>query len=80
MLPNLTVAENLVLGREPRRAGLLDHAAIHAEAQAVLSRIGITLDPQRSGASLTVGEQQLVEIAKGAPMRRSSSSTNRPRR
>ena len=65
VLPNLTVAENLVLGREPRRAGLLDHAAIHAEAQAVLSRIGITLDPQRSGASLTVGEQQLVEIAKG---------------
>ena len=54
-----------MLGREPRRAGLLDHAAIHAEAQAVLSRIGITLDPQRSGASLTVGEQQLVEIAKG---------------
>ena len=65
VLPNLTVAENLVLGREPRRAGLLDHAAIHSEAQAVLSRIGITLDPQRSGASLTVGEQQLVEIAKG---------------
>ena len=65
VLPNLTVAENLVLGREPRHAGLLDHAAIHAEAQAVLSRIGITLDPQRSGASLTVGEQQLVEIAKG---------------
>jgi ABC-type branched-subunit amino acid transport system ATPase component len=29
VLPNLTVAENLVLGREPRRAGLLDHAAIH---------------------------------------------------
>jgi len=65
VLPNLTVAENLVLGHEPRRAGLLDHAAIRAEAQAVLSRIGITLDPQRSGASLTVGEQQLVEIAKG---------------
>lgn len=65
VLPNLTVAENLVLGREPRRSGLLDHAAIRAEAQAVLSRIGITLDPQRSGASLTVGEQQLVEIAKG---------------
>ena len=65
VLPNLTVAENLLLGREPTRAGLLDRAAMRAEAQAVLARIGIGLDPQRPGASLTVGEQQLVEIAKG---------------
>ncbi len=65
VLPNLTVAENLLLGREPTRAGLLDRAAMRADAQAVLARIGIGLDPQRPGASLTVGEQQLVEIAKG---------------
>ena len=63
--PRVKFLPLLAIGREPRRAGLLDHAAIHSEAQAVLSRIGITLDPQRSGASLTVGEQQLVEIAKG---------------
>ena len=65
VLPNLTVAENLLLGREPRRAGLLDRAAMRAEATTVLARIGIDLDPLRTGASLTVGEQQLVEIAKG---------------
>ena len=65
VLPNLTVAENLLLGREPRRAGLLDRATMLADARAVLARIGITLDPQRACASLTVGEQQLVEIAKG---------------
>lgn len=65
VLPNLTVAENLLLGREPSRAGLLDRAVMRAEAQAVLARIGIGLDPQRPGGSLTVGEQQLVEIAKG---------------
>ena len=65
VLPNLTVAENLLLGREPTRAGLLHRAAMRDEAQAVLARIGIKLDPQRAGASLTVGEQQLVEIAKG---------------
>jgi ribose transport system ATP-binding protein len=65
VLPNLTVAENLLLGREPTRAGLLDRGRMLADARAVLARIGITLDPERACASLTVGEQQLVEIAKG---------------
>ncbi len=65
VLPNLTVAENLLLGREPTRLGLLDRAGMLAEARAVLSRIGIDLDPQRPCGSLTVGEQQMVEIAKG---------------
>ncbi|MCW5652826.1 sugar ABC transporter ATP-binding protein [Hydrogenophaga sp.] len=65
VLPNLTVAENLLLGRERSRAGLLDRAGMLAEARAVLARIGIELDPLRAGGSLTVGEQQLVEIAKG---------------
>ncbi|MBC7955722.1 MAG: sugar ABC transporter ATP-binding protein [Cytophagales bacterium] len=65
VLPNLTVAENLLLGREPTRLGLLDRAAMLRESREVLARIGITLDPARSCGSLTVGEQQLVEIAKG---------------
>ena len=65
VLPNLTVAENLLLGRERSRAGLLDRSGMLTEARAVLTRIGISLDPLRAGGSLTVGEQQLVEIAKG---------------
>ena len=65
VLPNLTVAENLMLGREPTRLGWLQRGRMLAEAQAVLARIGITLDPQRACASLSIGEQQLVEIAKG---------------
>jgi ribose transport system ATP-binding protein len=65
VLPNLTVAENLLLGREPRRFGLLDRAAMLRESREVLARIGIALDPGRTCGSLTVGEQQLVEIAKG---------------
>lgn len=65
VLPNLTVAENLCLGREPVRLGFLDHRAIRRSASAVLARTGIDLDPDRLCSSLTVGEQQLLEIAKG---------------
>lgn len=65
VLPNLTVAENLLLGREPVRHGLVDRRAMLADASAVLERIGISLDPRRPCSSLSIGEQQLVEIAKG---------------
>ena len=65
VLPNLTVAENLLLGREPTRFGWLDTCRMHAEARAVLARIGITLDPAQACGRLSIGEQQLVEIAKG---------------
>ena len=65
VLPNLTVGENLMLGREPRRFGLLDRSRMMAESSAVLKRIGIELDPRRACDTLSVGEQQLVEIAKG---------------
>ncbi len=65
VLPNLTVAENLMLGREPSRGGWLLRAQMLAEARAVLARIGLSLDAERACGSLSVGEQQLVEIAKG---------------
>lgn len=65
VLPNLTVGENLMLGREPVRFGVLDYGRALREARDVLDRIGIDLDPKRLCGSLTVGEQQLVEIAKG---------------
>ena len=65
VLPNLTVAENLLLGREPTRAGWLQRAAMRAQAHEVLARIGLGLDADRACGSLSVGEQQLVEIAKG---------------
>jgi len=65
VLPNLSVAENLLLGREPTRFGWLGRRGMQAEARAVLARIGIDLEPQRACGSLSIGEQQLVEIAKG---------------
>lgn len=65
ILPNLTVAENLCLGRELTRGGLLNLRALRHEAMLVLQRTGIGLGPDRLCSTLSVGEQQLLEIAKG---------------
>ncbi len=65
LVPELSVADNIFLGREPRIAGLIvDRKAIRAAARQLLLRLGIELDPDARIASLRVGEQQLVEIAK----------------
>jgi ribose transport system ATP-binding protein len=61
---NLTVGANIFLGREPRRLGLIDNRRINADAADVLRRIGLDVDPRRPLRELTIGRQQLVEIAK----------------
>ncbi len=68
LLPNLTVAENMYLGREPRRggpAGYVDRRALRAEAHAALAGLGLRhLDPGARVDWLSLPERQLVEIAK----------------
>ncbi len=65
LVPELSVAANIFLGREPLRAGLvLDRRAMSAAARGLLTRLGIDLDPDARIAGLRMGEQQLVEIAK----------------
>jgi ribose transport system ATP-binding protein len=65
LVPEMTVAENLFLGREPRtRLGLLDRRRLMRESRDVLGQIGVPIEPARRLGSLRVGEQQLVEIAK----------------
>jgi ribose transport system ATP-binding protein len=61
---NLTVGANIFLGREPRRWGLIDNRRINADAAEVLQRIGLDVDPRTPLKELTIGRQQLVEIAK----------------
>jgi len=68
LLPNLTIAENMLLGREPGGYGWLDHAEMITSARNLLLQIGIDLDVERPCGTLTVGEQQLIEIAKGVSM------------
>ena len=66
LLPNLTIAENLFLGREPKRFGFIDRAAMRRRARAVLDRVGVDLDVDVTCGELAIAEQHLVEIAKGA--------------
>jgi ABC-type sugar transport system ATPase subunit len=65
LLPELTVAENIFLGAQPRNAfGLVDIRGRRNHAQELLSRLGVTIDANRLVRTLTVGEQQIVEVAK----------------
>ncbi|MBP1807526.1 sugar ABC transporter ATP-binding protein [Rubellimicrobium aerolatum] len=64
-VPEMTVAENLALGHEPRtRFGLLDRHRMLADAREKLARIHSNIDPRRPLGSLSIGMQQMVEIAR----------------
>ncbi len=69
LFPELSVAENMYLGREPRRLGLVDWARLRADAQTLLSDLGLPLDPEVRVRGLTVAEQQMVEIAKAMTLK-----------
>ncbi len=64
LAPHLTVAQNLFLGREPGRGGLLDRRAETRRAREMLEQVGLAVDPDRRVASLSVAARQRVEIAK----------------
>ncbi len=65
LVPQMSVAENIFLGREPRTSmGLLDLGRLHARSDELLSRLGVALDTRSLVSQLTIAQQQLVEIAK----------------
>ena len=64
MMPDLTVAQNIYIGREPRTGPFLSERALNRRAEELLQRLDIKLDPRRRVGELTVAEQQMVEIAK----------------
>ncbi|WP_157155164.1 MULTISPECIES: sugar ABC transporter ATP-binding protein [unclassified Diaminobutyricimonas] len=65
LLPERSVAENIFLGREPRRGGLVDNRKMARDTAALLTELGIDfIEPGTRVGSLTVAEQQIVEIAK----------------
>ena len=64
LVPEMTVAENLFLGRMPTRHGLVDWDAVYSNAARVLKAANIALDPTALVQHLGVAERQLVEIAK----------------
>ena len=62
--PNLTVAENIHLGRERRRGAFVDRGAMASDCADVLKRLGATFGPRTMVADLSIAERQLVEIAR----------------
>ncbi len=64
LVPELTVGENIFLGREPSRLGIVQWPELYAQAENFLGELGLALDPRTQVASLGTGQQQLVEIAK----------------
>ena len=64
LAPNLTVAENIYLGAEPRKGRFVDRAAMIEGSTPVLERLGAPFGPKTIVATLSIAEQQLVEIAR----------------
>ena len=64
LAPNLDLGANIFLGREPRRRLLIDRSRIRRQSVRYLEMVGLDLPPGRLVSSLSIGQQQLVEIAK----------------
>jgi ribose transport system ATP-binding protein len=65
VIPTLTVAENIHLGHEPQRLGLLDRERMRRQAREVLARLDMPIHPDTPCGELGLGERQMVEVAKG---------------
>ena len=71
LMPDLTVAQNIFIGREDRRKGrvFLDNAKLNKAAKELLAELELTLDPKQLVGTLTIAKQQMVEIAKAVSYR-----------
>jgi rhamnose transport system ATP-binding protein len=65
LFPDLSVAENVLMGRQPmRHRWLVDKRAMREETRRLTQRLGVDLDPDRQVAGLSIADQQIIEIAK----------------
>ncbi|HXF43099.1 MAG TPA: ATP-binding cassette domain-containing protein, partial [Pyrinomonadaceae bacterium] len=64
LVKDMTVAENIFLGQEPSRFGLIRWHELYSRTSALLRELGLEIDPQTPVGELGIGRQQLVEIAK----------------
>ena len=70
LMNDLTVAQNIFIGREPRkRFGRLDDAALNAQTAGIFASMNLNLDPRTQVGSLTIAKQQMIEIAKALSYR-----------
>lgn len=69
LLPDLSVMENIFMGRFPRtRTGNVDRARMRKESQTLFARLGVHIDPDRIAEGLSIADQQIIEIAKAISM------------
>jgi len=64
LVKDLSVAENIFLGREPRRFGIINWSELYSRAQKLLNELHLPIDPRAPVRNLGIGQQQLVEIGK----------------
>src|SRR5713226_5007694 len=64
LVKDLSAAENIFLGREPRRFGIINWEKLYSRAQKLLAELHLAIDPRTPVRNLGIGQQQLVEIAK----------------
>jgi len=64
LMPHLTAAQNIFIGREPKRGIFLDENELNEKAQAIFDLMRLKINPRTKVADMTVAKQQMVEIAK----------------
>ncbi|MCO4273184.1 sugar ABC transporter ATP-binding protein [Pseudarthrobacter sp. HLT3-5] len=64
LVPSMSIAENIMLGRTPKKYGMVDRRELRRQAKAALDRIGLNVDVDTLVGELGIAQQQLVEIAK----------------
>jgi D-xylose transport system ATP-binding protein len=64
LVKEMTIGENIFLGRAPRRLGFVRWEELYARAERLMGELGLALDPRTPVEQLGIGQQQLVEIAK----------------
>jgi rhamnose transport system ATP-binding protein len=69
LFPDLTVAENIFIGRQPKgRSGLISKAEMRRQASELFDQLGVPIDPSRVAEGLSIADQQIIEIAKAISM------------
>jgi len=65
LFPDLTVAENIFIGRQPKGAfGLISRSRMRQDARELFAQLGVPIDPDRVAEGLSIADQQIIEIAK----------------
>ena len=75
LMPNLTVLQNIILGKEPTKKGLLDTASARAKIQEIMDTYGLQVNLDERIYQLSVGQKQRVEIVKSLYRERPRSSS-----